>query len=74
MENFNYFFSNSQALEVKIRNAVDDAGKKSKVNKEVALAELVTDVYANPKNSEAIRNTTPSKPLKHTTLNMAVNL
>lgn len=63
-----------KALEVKIRNAVDDAGKKSKVNKELPVSHLVTDVYANPKHSEIIRNTTPSKPLKHTTLNKAVNL
>lgn len=61
-------------MELKIRNAIDEAGKKAKVNKEVPVAELVTDVYANPKNSEIIRNTTPSKPLKHTTLNRAVNL
>jgi len=61
-------------LEVKIRNAVDEAGKKSKVNKELPVAELVTDVYASSKNSETIRNITPAKPLKHTTLNRAVNL
>lgn len=59
---------------MKIRNAVDDAGKKAKVNKELPVAELVTDVYASPKYSEIIRNTTPTKPLKHTTLNKAVNV
>lgn len=64
----------TQELEVKIRNAVDEAGKKSKAHKEVSLGELVTDVYANPKYSEIIRNTTPVKPLKHTTLNKAVNV
>lgn len=61
-------------MEIKIRNAIDDAGKKAKVNKELPVAELVTDVYANPKNSETIRNTTPTKPLKHSTLNRAVNV
>lgn len=63
-----------QAIEVRIKNEVDDAAKKARTDKEIGLHELTTDIYANPKYSEEIRNILPNQPLAHSTLGKAVNL
>lgn len=63
-----------QAIEIRIKKEVDEATKKSRTDKEIGLNELVADIYANPKYSEEVRNILPNQPLKHMTLNKAVNL
>lgn len=63
-----------QAIEVRIRNEVDEATKKSRTDKEIPVSELVTDIYAEPKHSEEVRNILPNNPLRHTSLGKAVNL
>lgn len=63
-----------QALEVRIRNEVDEATKKARVDKEIGLNELCADIYANPKFSEEVRNILPNQPLKHSTVGKAINL
>lgn len=60
-------------IEGEIRGLVDDATKKAKADKEIALEELWTDVYSN--NVEpTIRNKLPWNPLTHRRLGPAVNL
>lgn len=63
-----------QALEVRIRNEVDEAAKKARAEKEIGLNELAADIYANPKLNEDVRNVLPNNPLKHITVGKAVNL
>lgn len=63
-----------QALEVRIRNEVDEATKKARVEKEIGVNELTADIYADPTNSEQVRNILPNQPLKHITVGKAVNL
>lgn len=59
---------------MRIRNEVDEATKKARVDKEPVLAELTADIYAEPKFSEDVRNILPNQPLKHITVGKAVNL
>lgn len=59
---------------MRIRNEVDEATKKARVDKEPGLNELTADIYAEPKFSEDIRNILPNQPLKHITVGKAVNL
>lgn len=63
-----------QAMEVRIKNEVDEATKKARTDKEIGVHELVADVYAEPKCSEAIRNILPNQPLSHVSLGKPVNL
>lgn len=63
-----------QAIEVRIKNEVEDAAKKARTDKEIGLNELTMDIYANPKNCDEIRNILPNQPLTHSTLGRAVNL
>lgn len=53
---------------------MDEATKKAKSDVEIPLAELTADIYANPENSEQIRNILPVNPLKHITVGKAVNV
>lgn len=62
-----------QNLENKIRASVDEVVKKAKSDKEVGLEELVTDIYADNKES-VIRGTTPWERYQHKTLGMAANV
>lgn len=64
----------TQALEVKVRNEVDDATKKSKLEKEIPVSELAADIYASPKNSEDIRNVLSTPMLRHSTVGKAINV
>lgn len=59
---------------MRIRNEVDEATKKARVDKEIGLHELTADIYSNPKFSEEVRNILPNQPLKHITVGKAVNL
>lgn len=59
---------------MRIRNEVDEATKKARVEKEPAVNELTADIYAEPKFSEEVRNILPNQPLKHITVGKAVNL
>jgi hypothetical protein len=52
---------------------VDEVVKKAKSDKEVGLEELVTDIYADNKES-VIRGTTPWERYQHKTLGMAANV
>lgn len=61
-------------IEAQIRGEVDDAQKKAKLDNEVPMAELTTDVYAKPENLSTIRGANPSSELPHATLGRAVNL
>lgn len=63
-----------QTLEVRIRNEVDEATKRARTDKELDLAELTADIYADPKFNEEVRNILPNQPLKHITVGKAVNL
>ncbi|XP_031629437.1 pyruvate dehydrogenase E1 component subunit alpha, mitochondrial-like isoform X2 [Contarinia nasturtii] len=63
-----------KALEVRIKNEVDEAAKKSRVDKEIGLHELTADIYANPKFNEEVRNILPNQPLKHISLGKPQNL
>lgn len=56
-----------------IKTTVDAAHKFAKADKEIAVAELFTDIYS--KNIDpVIRGLTPTELHKHTSLNKAVNL
>lgn len=60
-------------IDDQIKTVTDAATKFCKADKEIAIAELYTDVYS--KNIEPlIRGLTPDQLHKHTTLNKAVNL
>lgn len=61
-------------MELKLRTEVDDATKKSKIDKEISLDELTTDIYSNPDNVNGIRNVLPATELQHRRLGKAVNL
>lgn len=61
-------------IEAEIRGAVDDAQKKAKLDNEVPMEELTTDVYANPENIQKIRGTNPQSEIPHATKGRAVNL
>lgn len=61
-------------MEAKIRAEVDEVMKKSRTENEIAVSELVTDIYSKPDNLMDVRNIIPTNPLKHTTLNQAVNM
>uniref|UniRef100_A0A8D8NGN4 Pyruvate dehydrogenase E1 component subunit alpha n=1 Tax=Culex pipiens TaxID=7175 RepID=A0A8D8NGN4_CULPI len=61
-------------IESKLRGEVDAATKVAKADKEIAVEELVTDIYAKPDNCSAIRNSTPGGELAHKSLGRAVNL
>ncbi|XP_055696347.1 pyruvate dehydrogenase E1 component subunit alpha type II, mitochondrial-like [Lutzomyia longipalpis] len=63
-----------KGIEAKIRNTVDEAGKKAKADKEISLDELTTDIYANPEHLQSVRNVTPLNALQHKRLGPAVNL
>lgn len=63
-----------KALEVKLRQAVDEATKKAKADREIGLHELTADIYANPENCEEVRSALPNMPLKHITVGKAVNV
>lgn len=63
-----------QNLELQLRTEVDDATKKSKIEKEISMEELTTDIYSNPENVNGIRNVLPATELQHRTLGRAVNL
>lgn len=72
-----FFFKiilNNQALEIRIKNEVDAAAKKARVEKEIGLNELTADIYANPKYHEEIRNILPNQPLKHISIGKPQNL
>lgn len=71
---FIFDFDVWQTLEVRIRNEVDEATKKARTDKELDLAELTADIYADPKFNEEVRNILPNQPLKHITVGKAVNL
>lgn len=59
---------------MRIRNEVDDATKKARVEKEIGVEELTADIYADPKYLEEVRGTLPNQPWKHITVGKAVNL
>lgn len=59
---------------MRIKNEVDAAAKKARVDKEIGLHELSADIYANPKFSEEVRNLLPNQPLKHISLGKPQNL
>lgn len=61
-------------IEAQLRADVDDAQKKAKLDNEVPMEELTTDVYANPENLEQIRGTNPSSTIPHARKGKAVNL
>lgn len=63
-----------KALEVKLRTIVDKSMERAKIEKEVSVNELTADIYADPKNSEEIRNILPFNPLTHSTVGKAVNV
>lgn len=63
-----------KSIEVRIRATVDEAHQKSKLAKEIGVHELVADIYANPENSELVRNILPNQPLKHSTVGKAINV
>lgn len=65
---------NNQALGIRIKNEVDAAAKKTRVEKRIGLHELTADIYANPKYTEEIRNILPNQPLKHISLEKPQNL
>lgn len=62
-----------QNMENKIRASMDEVVKKAKSDKEIGLEELVTDIYADNKES-VIRGSTPWERYQHKTLGMAVNV
>ncbi|KAL1380474.1 hypothetical protein pipiens_014171 [Culex pipiens pipiens] len=64
----------AEEIESKLRGEVDAATKVAKADKEIAVEELVTDIYAKPDNCSAIRNSTPGGELAHKSLGRAVNL
>lgn len=60
-------------LDDEIKKEVDAAHKSCKADKEIAVAELYTDIYS--KNLDPlIRGLLPDQLHKHTSLNKAVNL
>lgn len=61
-------------IESKLRGEVDAETKIAKLDKEIAVEELVTDIYAKPDNLMAIRNSAPGAELTHKSLGRAVNL
>lgn len=61
-------------IEAQIRGEVDDAQKKSKLDKEIGMEELTTDVYSKPENIPTIRGTIPISELPHARKGKAVNL
>lgn len=61
-------------IESKLRGEVDAATKAAKADKEIAVDELCTDIYAKPDNTSAIRNTMPLMELSHKRLGKAVNM
>lgn len=63
-----------KTLEAAIRADIDEATKKSKVDREISLEELTADIYSKPDNCEAIRNVLPQSELPHKRLGQAVNL
>lgn len=68
----NLYFA--QEMEIKLRNMVDEAMKKSKTDKEIPVSELAADIYADPKNSEVVRNVLPTPSLVHSTIGKAINI
>lgn len=63
-----------KAMEAEIRAEVDDANKRAKIDSEIAVHELTTDIYANPEYIPTIRNVLPLNELKHNRLGPAVNM
>lgn len=63
-----------KAIEAQIRTEVDDATKRSKIDKEISLDELPADIYSNPENNTLIRSVLPNNELTHKRLGKAVNL
>lgn len=63
-----------QALEIRIKNEVDAAAKKSRTAKEIGVHELSADIYSNPKLNEDVRNLLPNEPLKHISIGKPQNL
>uniref|UniRef100_A0A336MHI3 Pyruvate dehydrogenase E1 component subunit alpha n=1 Tax=Culicoides sonorensis TaxID=179676 RepID=A0A336MHI3_CULSO len=61
-------------IEAQIRGEVDDAQKKAKLDNEVPMSELTTDVYAKPENLENIRGAIPTTVIPHATRGKAVNM
>ncbi|XP_052892544.1 pyruvate dehydrogenase E1 component subunit alpha type II, mitochondrial-like isoform X1 [Anopheles moucheti] len=61
-------------IEGKIRAEVDTATKVAKADKEISVEELTADIYANPQNLTAVRNTLPHAELAHKRLGQAVNM
>lgn len=65
---------NFQALEIRIKNEIDDAAKKARADKEIGLHELTADIYSNPELNEEVRNILPNQPLKHISIGKPQNL
>lgn len=64
-----------KSLEVKIKAEVDEAHKKSKVDPEISVDELTTDIYSKYESHYGdVRNVIPGKPLQHKRLGPAVNM
>lgn len=61
-------------IEAQIRSDVDDAQKKAKLDNEVPMDELATDVYAKPDNIPTVRGATPFSDIPHFRKGKAVNL
>lgn len=64
-----------KSMEVKIKAEVDEAHKKSKVDPEISVDELTTDIYAKYESQYGdVRNVIPGKGLQHKRLGPAVNM
>lgn len=62
-----------KAIDNDIKKKVDAATKISRSDKEIAVAELYTDIYAKPLETD-IRGLTATALHKHTSLNKGVNI
>lgn len=60
-------------MDTEIKKEVDEATKAAKVDTEIGLPELTTDVYSKNLDGD-IRGSNPNSWLKHGSLNRAVNL
>lgn len=63
-----------KAIELAIKNEIDDATKKAKADTEISINELTYDIYANPDQIPNIRNIIPNAELPHTRFGTAINL
>lgn len=63
-----------KAIELEVKNEIDEATKKARVDAELSVSELSNDIYCEAENIPTVRNMNPFEDLPHKRIGQAVNL